>query len=178
LVALRDLSANRTVVVGVTHLKAGEHSKLRQKEMNELLEQANAFVAALLSKAQELPALVLCGDWNDTVGGAVEKEIQHHALAARLELQSAYGSCPPKYTVQELNGRWNMTKSIPQVPLGGYMDAIDFIYFSGASLTVTSSWQEPPFETVRDVEGGDVLGIPNSSYPSDHIAMACQLRWR
>ena len=32
---------------------------------------------------------------------------------------------------------------------GGYMDAIDYIYFSARSLELVSTWQEPLFEVAH-----------------------------
>jgi len=171
---LREKQHGRPIIVAVTHLKSGgdDQAPARVQEMEALLDHLGQH----MDQHEIPPALVVGGDWNDPIKGPVETLVQHSAIATQVGLMSAYSAHPPAYTAQELSATWNF-EHIEGVPNGGYMDSIDYIYFSTATLKVSQVLAEPSFQDVLKVDDGAPLGIPNRAYPSDHIALACDLLW-
>jgi mRNA deadenylase 3'-5' endonuclease subunit Ccr4 len=55
---------------------------------------------------------------------------------------------------------------------GAAKRTIDFILYTHAQLVPTSRWR-----MLSEAEIGPA-GLPNTRYPSDHMAVACQFSWR
>merc|ERR1712228_367965 len=100
--------------------------------MTEILEMLDREVA------DSTMGVVLCGDWNNAPGSAMElcligEAAQRQGLARRVDFQSAYAHRPPHYTAQDFASGWNTgdpPKGKDGPPPGGWMDVFDFIYHS------------------------------------------------
>jgi endonuclease/exonuclease/phosphatase family metal-dependent hydrolase len=141
----------------------------REQEMEGMLALMDSAVAS----AGERPAVVLCGDWNERAGG-VSCMVEASHVGCEQGFKSAYEQNPPMYTAQDFTADWcsGVERSvIPGIPVGAYQDDIDFIFYSVADLCVQQTWREPEFSSTLPT------GIPHTKYPSDHVALACELGW-
>ena len=142
-------------------------------------------------------AVVICGDWNsppvggsdfvnygaDKGGGAegcLVLDDYRVGLAAQTTFTSSYENKPLKYSAQDfgtLFNRFDPPYGLPGAPPGGWMDVIDYLYHTPA-LVSRRTLEEPRFDPWT--EGSEVppaYGIPNSRYPSDHIALVAEYGW-
>ena len=167
---LRDKQTARLLVVAVAHLSmGGNRAAYREQEMRGML----ALVDAAVASTDERPAVVLCGDWNEPPGG-VSCMVEASHVGGKQGLKSAYEQNPPAYTAQDFTADWcsGVERAvIPGIPTGAYQDDIDFIFYSAADLCVQQTWREPKFSSTLPA------GIPHTKYPSDHVALACELAW-
>ncbi|KAI8472144.1 MAG: DNase I-like protein [Monoraphidium minutum] len=195
---LADAAAGgRLVVAAATHLKAKEgaaNDETRRLQAQQLLAELSAARAAAAAAAPggPEPGVLVMGDFN-----AVPASPACQAMAAdpELQLQSIWtvpwadaadgdgdGAPPPpppqqQQQQQQATGdgggggepEFTTWKFRPQ---GESRRVIDHLFFSPAALAPAARWRMPG---AADVGPG---GLPCAAYPSDHMAVMCELAWR
>ena len=144
------------LLVGVTHLKAGDYAEGAAMRSKHARIWAERVEQKLTEAGEPRPELVLAGEVNEPpeatdkfkhVGAAVR------LLESSLGLQDAYAGAPPEVT------NWAGTD---------WWCAIDSILHS-SGLRPEALLPVPSLQALRD---DDPKGFPSKSYPSDHIATA------
>nr|CAH7722308.1 unnamed protein product [Callosobruchus chinensis] len=164
------------IVVGNIHMyfhPDADHIRLLHGGM--AIMYLEDFVKQLKSQySTKKVSLIFCGDFNSTpdcgiyklyTTGKVSKDcidyqskkeeaIQEVEFKQGLKLNSAYGT--PKYT--------NYT--------AGFADCLDYIYYDTDSFQTTQVVPLPSHEEVTQN-----IALPSVVFPSDHLALVCDLKW-
>lgn len=133
----------------------GARDRLREMsiQLDEAVEKLRAIAAAEVAEAgptgeDALPSMRTAQALARSAGSAI--------LTQPTPLQSAYG----------LNTQ-------PTHAVNGYMNALDWICFDPSQLAVRAVAPLPTrAELTRDV------AMPSEEFPSDHVALCCELAWR
>ncbi len=136
--------ADRSLVFGVTHLKAKVgHEELRLRQAEELLAALDAF------REEDEPVL-LAGDFNEVADGPAIRLM----LGAQRGLRSAYARFPGADTFTTFKQRDKVV-----------LRTIDYIFYSPA-FSVSAVLAPPVVESLPDV------GLPSATVPSDHLRLS------
>ena len=169
--------SGQSLCVAATHLKSGgaEHEAQRVREMKALMKG--------LSSRNKLPGisspcgLVICGDLNTPPDSKVVSLLEQGHDAVQ-PLKSAYSAVT--YTAMDLIARWCKQSLVEGEVTPGFVGVLDYIYVSPEHLQVYDTLTPPEFRLAKGPAlgaSGSSSGIPSERYPSDHIAIACKLRW-
>ena len=137
------------VCVAVTHLKSKPSSAALR------VHQGKSLLAALADWKVEYPMLV-CGDFNADPDEEVLDVFQEH----KPKFHQVYPSSSEEFTT------WKFRPGIE------VCHTIDYILYEAKRLSVLSRLALPSKAEI----GPD--GLPSSVYPSDHLALACDVRFR
>lgn len=161
----------RRLCVAVTHLKARSGwERLRSAQGADLLHSLNSITArggasaggGHCEEAGSGVPLVVCGDFN----AEPSEEVYRRFTSSPLGLDSAYkllscdGQAEPAFTTWKIR------------PSGESRSTLDYIWYSKEALSVDSLLDLPSEEQI----GPDRL--PSYHYPSDHLSLLCDLRYR
>ncbi|CAN0176989.1 unnamed protein product [Ectocarpus fasciculatus] len=158
------------VIVTTTHLKAkkdGHGELIRSRQAKQLLDEVARFRAGQ-EQARGLPAgsipVVIAGDFNATphASGGYEPLCYGEVTAHPLALRSALPLGDDFFTTWKVRGAEG----------GGVKESrhcIDYVWLSGGVSPVGGS-------TLPSAEGLGPERAPSFAYPSDHFAMAVDLR--
>ncbi|CAG7734067.1 unnamed protein product [Allacma fusca] len=149
---LRLRDTGQQVCVATTHLKARQGALLTTMRNEQGKDVSNY----LISCGSLAKPLILCGDFN-----AVSTEPVISTVKSRLGVKSVYGKLyngeEPPYTT------WKVRAD------GEYRHTIDYIFYN-KFCDVESLLRIPTEEQIGPSR------LPNLSYASDHIAIACDIR--
>uniref|UniRef100_A0A7S4JMM5 Endonuclease/exonuclease/phosphatase domain-containing protein n=1 Tax=Paramoeba aestuarina TaxID=180227 RepID=A0A7S4JMM5_9EUKA len=176
LVVVKDVEGGegKELAIGVTHLKAFEKNyETRGKEVKEGLGRME-FLAGKRDP-KEVP-IIFGGDFNEGEGGVVERAVK----ASKLGLKSSHDTHHPVYTAMDLKATWNVRNKVPGCSPGAFRGLLDYVFYTQEKFNLIGIAEEPNFDDLLTLhkEGKDALGIPNSRYPSDHIAQVCEFQWK
>jgi len=165
------------VIVSNTHLffkPDADHIRLLQTEM--CLSELKTFRDELLEEYPGKSVAVLqCGDFNSTPPFGVLQYFREGRLGSDHTDWSSYP--PEKITDLELKHSFNLESAAgtPQYTnyVNGFKDCLDYIFYDKSMFTVE---QIIPFPTNEELELNTAL--PNVSFPSDHISVVVDLKWK
>ncbi|CAN9514546.1 unnamed protein product [Ophioblennius macclurei] len=158
----------RHLCVAVTHLKARcGWERLRSAQGADLLQRLWSITGPGRGQhyQEEQPGLlplVVCGDFN----AEPSEDVYRRFSSSPLGLDSAYkllssdGQTEPAYTTWKIR------------PSGESRGTLDYIWYSREALSVDGLLDIPTEEQI----GPDRL--PSYHYPSDHLSLLCDLRFR
>ncbi|KAG9328623.1 hypothetical protein JZ751_006128 [Albula glossodonta] len=155
---LQCRASGRPLCVAVTHLKARSGwERLRSAQGSDLLQSLQTATGG----ADGIPLLV-CGDFN----AEPSEDVYRRFASSSLGLDSAYkqlsldGQTEPPYT------SWKIR------PSGESCHTLDYIWYSRHALRVDSVLDLPTEEQIGPGR------LPSYSYPSDHLSLVCDVRFR
>ena len=163
--------------LAATHLKSGgvEHEYQRVRELKSLMNGLSS--PTKLGGLSDPCALVICGDFNAKPESKVVKLLEQ-GYAGIEPLQSAY--CSVSYTAMDLIAQWCKQSTVESKVVPGFVGVLDYIFISPKVLQICGVLEPPAFSIAQGPPvgvSGACGGIPSTKYPSDHIALACKLRW-
>lgn len=164
---LQCKSTGKCICVAVTHLKARSGWEwLRSAQGADLLRHIHNLIQKHAGSCASAPSsnipLLICGDFN----AVPTEEVYRHFSASPLGLDSAYkklsqdGLTEPEYTTWKIR------------PTGECCTTLDYIWYSQGTLSV---------DAVLDLPTEEQIGpnrLPSFSYPSDHLSLVCDLRFK
>ncbi|XP_073342744.1 nocturnin isoform X2 [Pagrus major] len=154
--------------VAVTHLKARSGwERLRSAQGADLLQSLRSITSRRGSngQSQAVPGgvpLVVCGDFN----AEPSEDVYRRFSSSPLGLNSAYkllssdGQKEPAYTTWKIR------------PSGESCSTLDYIWYTHDALSV---------ECLLDIPTEEQIGpdrLPSYHYPSDHLSLLCDIRFR
>lgn len=145
-------------LVATTHLKAKTgYEDLRNEQGRYLLD-----IVERKSNNGNIPVLI-CGDFNAKSNEKVYVSFQNSLLNIKsaYTLNNVHGS-EPKFTTWKMRG-------LPDGSISESCKAIDYIWYSTKQCIVNSVFTLP----LEDSLG--YMKLPSLSYPSDHLALACDV---
>lgn len=178
-VVLEDISSNgkRGFVVGNTHLYfRPDADHIRLVQIGVCLAQLESTLIDARNARPEMEfSLLLFGDMNSTPPFAVLELMRTRLIETD---HPDWSSCP----VQEVRGLrlehpFNLDTACgtPEFTTYtiGFKDCLDYIFYQKDKLEVTSV---VPFPLIEELE--KQIGIPNVTFPSDHISCVADLKWK
>ncbi|XP_014665854.1 PREDICTED: 2',5'-phosphodiesterase 12-like [Priapulus caudatus] len=164
------------VVVGNTHLYFHPNAGLiRQIQMLVALHHLESVVKLQEAQCNEV-ALLLCGDFNSNPSSAVCNLILNGSIPPDYQEHS------PSENEQRVDGidfkqpfKLASACGFPEYTnhVGGFSETLDYIFIDKDKLVVDRVIPMPSHEEV-------ILhkGLPSVVFPSDHIALVCDLTWK
>ncbi|XP_036933933.1 nocturnin [Acanthopagrus latus] len=161
-------ATGQQLCVAVTHLKARSGwERLRSAQGADLLQSLRSITSGRgsNSQSQAVPRsipLVVCGDFN----AEPSEDVYRRFSSSPLGLNSAYkllssdGETEPAYTTWKIR------------PSGESCSTLDYIWYSHDALSV---------ECLLDIPTEEQIGpdrLPSYHYPSDHLSLLCDVRFR
>lgn len=161
-------ATGQQLCVAVTHLKARSGwERLRSAQGADLLQSLRSITSGRGSnnQSQAVPRsipLVVCGDFN----AEPSEDVYRRFSSSPLGLNSAYkllssdGETEPAYTTWKIR------------PSGESCSTLDYIWYSHDALSV---------ECLLDIPTEEQIGpdrLPSYHYPSDHLSLLCDVRFR
>ncbi|KAM8733354.1 nocturnin isoform 2-T3 [Acanthopagrus schlegelii] len=161
-------ATGQQLCVAVTHLKARSGwERLRSAQGANLLQSLRSITSGRgsNSQSQAVPRsipLVVCGDFN----AEPSEDVYRCFSSSPLGLNSAYkllssdGETEPAYTTWKIR------------PSGESCSTLDYIWYSHDALSV---------ECLLDIPTEEQIGpdrLPSYHYPSDHLSLLCDVRFR
>ncbi|OWA51605.1 2',5'-phosphodiesterase 12 [Hypsibius exemplaris] len=178
---LEDLQdPSRVLVLANTHLwyrPTFPHVRLLQ--MAVILGHIEG-VVKLTKKSLNLardPAVLICGDFNSTSARGVHDLLRTGSISANFKEWKEFCEKEDEYVELSLQhpfrlfsacGEPAFTNFVPQ-----FQAAIDWIYADESALESTSVI---PLPTLEEVSAN--VAIPSVVFPSDHLAIGCDLKWK
>ncbi|XP_014327981.1 nocturnin isoform X1 [Xiphophorus maculatus] len=160
---LRCLATGRQLCVAVTHLKARSGwERLRSAQGADLLQSLQGITAPGSGAGPGPVPLVVCGDFNAEPSEDVYRRFSSSplGLSSAYKLLSGDGQMEPAYT------SWKIR------PSGESCSTLDYIWYSERALRV---------EALLDIPTEQQIGpdrLPSYHYPSDHLALLCDISFR
>lgn len=152
--------------VAVTHLKARSGwERLRSAQGADFLQKLQRIISQngghCTAMSGSIP-LVVCGDFN----AEPTEDVYKRFSSSPLGLNSAYKLLSSDRQTEPAYTTWKIR------PSGESRSTLDYIWYTGDSLSVEQLLNIPTEEQI----GPDRL--PSYHYPSDHISLLCDLRFR
>ena len=146
-------------LLACAHLKAKKgYTGVRQRQASMLLDLMRDVAT---DEAVPLESAVVCGDWNDVPHSAPYTTMLDAGFASAYA--TARGGDAPdgenSYTTDKIR------------PNGRTVHTIDYI-FHGQDVKVQSVWRVPNPSVIP------ASRLPCREYPSDHLSLCAELRWR
>mmetsp|Transcript_15960 Transcript_15960/g.44551 ORF Transcript_15960/g.44551 Transcript_15960/m.44551 type:complete len:189 (+) Transcript_15960:130-696(+) len=184
---MRDTLTDSTLLVATTHLKAKaspENEQIRICQARQLVDGLSSLLSQsgsgggavkgpLSSKTYGAPHIVLTGDFNTTMDSEVCQILKSEGLASMWDGELIPESSLPAGGGGGAKGRpdeefttWKFRES--NGCEAEVKRVIDYIWFS-QGLNLMSRWAQ-----LSEADIGNT-GLPSMTYPSDHIAICCDL---
>ncbi|GAU95840.1 hypothetical protein RvY_07385 [Ramazzottius varieornatus] len=172
--------SSRIVVVANTHLwfrPQFPHVRLIQMAViMRHLEEVIRMVKTELKTSSE-PAVVLCGDLNSTSGWGVHNFLRTGQIAEDYSDWSQFCKEEDEFVRLALSHPFKLYSACGELPhtnfVPNFKAAIDWIYADVNSFETSSVIPVPSVE-----ELSRHVAIPSVVFPSDHLAIGCDLRWK
>ncbi|XP_064646518.1 2',5'-phosphodiesterase 12-like [Lineus longissimus] len=168
----------KTICIATTHLyfhPTANHIRLIQGAV--CLYHLETVVAQYRQKGHN-PAVVFCGDLNSTPSNGLIHFLNEKHIAAKDP--KWFPSDSPREEDcggQDLSHTFDF-KSACGTPdftnyTGGFQDCLDYVFIDKSKLDVTQVVPLPSLEEVTQY-----VALPNVVFPSDHLALVCDVQWK
>jgi nocturnin len=159
---LKHLTTNKQITVVAIHLKSKvEYHQKRHVQMKFILDRLKLHLDESLFNVKT-QGLLLCGDFN---GEPFEPFYSVISNDRELEVKDAYtfnGQVKEPTTIKLRSSNAEMIKR-----------GIDYIFYNSSVLELKSYLKLPKNDIVIEKEG-----LPNLAYPSDHLSLVCDFKFK
>ncbi|KAK7367114.1 hypothetical protein VNO80_09123 [Phaseolus coccineus] len=160
--------SHQIIIVANTHLYWDpEWADVKLAQAKYLLSRLAKFKTLVSDRYECIPEVIVAGDFNSTPGDMVYQYLVSDNPSSNLMLNCLEESPPiPLCSVYaSTRGEPPFTNYTP-----GFTGTLDYILYSPSDHIKPISFLELPDSDAADIVGG----LPNSSYPSDHLPIGAE----
>ncbi|XP_055349335.1 2',5'-phosphodiesterase 12-like [Paramacrobiotus metropolitanus] len=176
---LQDLDGSgRSVLVANTHLWfRPQYPRVRLLQMGVSLRHLQRIVKDVTAKDSTTPAIILCGDFNSSTGWGVHHLLNKRSVPVDFPEWKMFCTEDDEYVELALEHPFHLFNACGELQYtnytAGFKAAIDWIYADAQQL---DSRFVIPMPTEDELSA--FTAIPSPVFPSDHIAIGCDLHWK